>query len=38
MTFVLVFMRHDKAKCVNRKLNVADFHCKHKEGYTLKFE
>lgn len=33
MTFM--FMRHDKVKCVYRKLNVADFQCKQNGKYTF---
>lgn len=28
-------MAHGLPKCIHRKLNVADFQCKHKEKYTL---
>lgn len=35
MTFMFVLMAHELAKCNNRKLNVADFHSKHKGKYSL---
>lgn len=35
MTFMFVLMAHELPKCDNRKLNVADFHCKHKGKYSL---
>lgn len=35
MTFILVLMRRDKAKCVYRKLNVADLQCRYKGKFTL---
>lgn len=35
MTFMFVLMARELAKCNNRKLNVADFHCKHKGKYSL---
>lgn len=28
-------MAHGLEKCIHRKLNVADFQCKHKGKYTL---
>lgn len=30
MTFISVLMAHEFAKCIPRKLNVADFQRKHK--------
>lgn len=35
MTIILVLMRRDKAKYVNRKFNIADFQCKNRGKCTL---
>lgn len=35
MTFVYVLMGCEKAKCIHKKLNVADFQCKHQGKYTV---
>lgn len=30
ITLILLLMAHRLAKCIQRKLNVADYHCKNK--------
>lgn len=34
-TFIFVLIVHELAKYIHRKLNVEDFHCKHKGKYRL---
>lgn len=35
MTFIFVLMAQELAKCIHRKLNVADFQCNQLGKYTL---
>lgn len=35
MTSIFVLLAHESAKCIQRRLNVADFQCKHMGKYIL---